>query len=112
MIAVLSGCASIQIPVSISDEPLYFIKGRCDVQATASDFAVEMYFLTSGQTELTLNDWNAISEGMVAMPLAAWDAFNIEIGKLCSQVTCNYETQQKLASLVARFHAADTPHHW
>lgn len=99
MVASLSlSCGKIKIPVNISDEPLYYLKGPSG--------AVEMHFLTSGQTQLTKTEWDAISEGMVAMPLSAFEDFNTEIGKLCSQVPCNYELTQKIDQLLTRLRSA------
>lgn len=85
-----------QPPVQINDEDLYYLKGQSG--------AVEMHFLTTGQTDLTLDQWNAIEEGMVAMPLSAFDDFNTEIGKLCSQVVCDYDTFQAWRNIYARLH--------
>lgn len=79
----------IKDPVSINDEPLYFLK-----QASTDQWAVQMHFLTSGQSQITQGQWNAMSQGMVAMPLSAFSDFNTEIGKLCSQIPCNYQIQQ------------------
>ena len=87
-LGLFNGC-NVQVPVTIKDEPLYFLKGPSG--------AVEMHFLSSGQTDLTVDQWNAISMGMVAMPLDSWDDFNKEIAELCSQNDCTYELQQFLA---------------
>lgn len=64
-----------------------------------------MHFLTAGETDLTGAEWDSISEGMVAMSLAAFDDFNAEISKLCSQVTCDYDLLQALNRLSARVHS-------
>jgi hypothetical protein len=40
------------------------------------------------------------------MRLNAFDDFNTEIGKLCSQVTCDYATMQKLNDFFLRLHQA------
>jgi hypothetical protein len=87
----------------VKDEPLYYLKGRPDA-LPEENYAVEMHFLTSGQNQLTRADWDKISQGMVAMPLSAFDDFNAEIAKLCSEVTCNYEVQQKIDTLVFKLH--------
>lgn len=93
---ILNGCGKILIPVDIKDEALYYLKGPSG--------AVEMHFLTSGQTDLTLDQWNAISEGMVCMELSSWDDFNTEIGKLCSQIPCDYQTVEAFKKIIARLH--------
>ena len=98
LVTSILSCGTLQVPVTINDEDLYYLKG--------SSGAVEMHFLTSGQTDLTLDQWNAIEEGMVAMPLSAFSDFNKEIGELCSQVTCSYEVTQKFSALVARLRDA------
>jgi len=64
-----------------------------------------MHFLTSGQTDLTLSQWNAISEGMVCMGLSSFDDFNKEISDLCSQVTCDYNTVKAFAALYSKLKA-------
>lgn len=94
ILALLNGCAKPQLPVGISDENLYYLKGTSG--------AVEMHFLSSGSTDLTLDQWNAISEGMVAMPLSAFGDFNTEISKLCGEVVCDYQVLQTIAELYAK----------
>lgn len=98
--------ASCGTAVGIKDEPLYFLKGNPNVPASFPDYAVEMHFLTQGQADMTKAQIDAISQGMVMMPLQSFDDFNVEVGKLCSQVKCNYETTSKLAEFIARLHAA------
>lgn len=88
-----SGCGQLPDPVQINDETLYFLKGPSG--------AVQMNFLTPGQVDLTKAQWDAISEGMVAMPSSAFADFDKEIGKLCSEVPCDYATVQAFHSLVA-----------
>lgn len=61
-----------------------------------------MHFLSSGSTDLTLDQWNAISEGNVCMSLNAFGDFNAEISKLCGEVTCDYKTVQMIAELYAK----------
>jgi hypothetical protein len=102
----LSSCATLQDPVEIKDEPLYYIKGNPTVPASFPDYAVEMHFLSSGQTDMTKAQIDPIIQGMVCLPAESFDDFNTEIGKLCSQVTCDYETMAKLAELVERLHYA------
>jgi hypothetical protein len=91
----------IKDPVTINDEALYYLK-----EASPDQWAVEMHFLTSGQTQVTQAQWNAMSQGMVAMPLTEWDDINTEIGKLCSQVPCDYNTTQALSKLMTQLHSA------
>ena len=99
---ILSGCASIPVPVTVHDEDLYYLKGPSG--------AVEMHFLTSGETDLTVAEWDSISEGMVAMSLAAFDDFNTEIGKLCSQITCDYDLLQAMNRLSSQLHSMPEIH--
>lgn len=103
-LTVLSGCGHVDIPVSIADGPLYFIKGDPAVESSFPDYAVEMHFLTSGQTQYDKASIDAITQGMVMMPLSFFDDFNKEISDLCGQVTCDMDTVAKFQSLVAHLH--------
>lgn len=91
IILALPSCGTlIKDPVTIKDEPLYYLK-----EASVAQWAVAMHFLTSGSVQITKDQWDAMSEGMACMPLPSFDDFNAEISKLCSQVPCNYSTQIK-----------------
>lgn len=100
--ALFSGCGSIQIPVDIHDETLWTIKGNPSLPSSFENYAVQVQFLTTGQIDITKNQWDAISQGKVCMNLSAFDDFNTEISKLCSQVVCDYETVQAFSNLYAR----------
>lgn len=107
----LSSCGGIQDPVTISDETIYVVKGNPLDSITFPTYAVQFQFLTSGQTDLTKDNWDALfssptSGPRVAMSLNAWDDFNTEFGKLCTQVPCNYATTQQLAQLFAKLTTA------
>lgn len=87
ILAATSGCGTlIKDPVTIKNEDLYYLK-----QASDDEWAVKMHFLTSGQSQVTKAQWEAISQGMACMSLPAFDDFNAEIAKLCSQVPCDYQ---------------------
>lgn len=95
--ATASGCGTlIKVPVTIDDEDLYYLK-----EASPTEWAVHMHFLSTGQDQVAEDAWNAQSAGKVCMLLSAFDDFNTEIGKLCSQVPCDYQTVQNLKNLIA-----------
>lgn len=93
-------CGGLQVPVRIHDEDLYFLK-----QVDEPRWAAHMHFLTEGTEQVSRTQWDAISQGMVCMPSHAFEDFNAEIGKLCSQVKCDYETLQQFQRLVGRIHS-------
>lgn len=98
----LSSCGTlIKVPVTVNDETLYYLK-----QSSTDQWAVQMYFLSSGQSQVTQDSWNKISQGMACMSLSAFEDFNTEIGKLCSQVPCDYKYTQALTALIARMKSA------
>ena len=101
------------VPVPIKDETLYYIKGDPAVPASFPNYAVEMHFLTSGQTDLTKAQIDAITQGMVMLSLNGFDDFNKEIADLCSQNTCSYETQAILTVMAEKIKEmrADAPAH-
>lgn len=104
---ILSSCCTAHLPVDIKDEELYYIKGLPTSQPNDSTYAVQMWFLSSGVNDLTKAQWDAISQGMVALSLQSWDNVNGYIAKLCSKpAICNYEAQKKLAALTQRLHFA------
>ena len=84
--------------VAIKDEPLYLDEG--------SSGATEVHFLTPGQTDLTLDQWNAIRTGMVCESPSSWGDFKEEIEKLCSLASCSYDTQQAIQSFFFRLEKA------
>lgn len=91
----LSACGHVDVPVDIQDEDLYYLKGESG--------AVEMHFLSQGSTALSKPEWDAISEGKVAMSLKAFSDFNAEISKLCGQdIPCNYPVIQHFRAVYAR----------
>lgn len=97
-LALLNSCGTlIKVPVAIKDEDLYYLK-----EASDSEWAVHMHFLSTGSDQITKDAWDKMSQGMVSMPLAAFEDFNTEIGKLCSQVPCNYEVMKKLNNFFSR----------
>jgi len=100
----LEGCGSLQVPVVIKDESVYYLKGTTQLPPSDDDptYATMMHFLTSGKTPVTRYQWNAISKGKACMDLSAFADFNVEIAKLCSQVPCSYKLQAILPRLVAR----------
>lgn len=85
------------VPVDIKDEDLYYLK-----EASTDQWAVEMHFLSDGQAQVSQTDWNVKSQGMVCMPLTEWSDINTEFGKLCTQITCDYEFQQAMALISER----------
>lgn len=91
-----TSCGTIQVPVDVKDEPLYFIKGDPRVPASFPKYAVQMHFFTPGQVQLTKEDYDPITQGQVCMPLSAFRDINTEIGKLCTQVPCNYPVVQQV----------------
>ena len=84
--------------VAIKDEPLYLDEG--------SSGATEVHFLTPGQTDLTLDEWNSIRTGMVCESASSWGDFKAEIEKLCSLASCSYDTQQAIQSFFFRLEKA------
>ncbi len=104
-LALCSSCCGMPAPVDIRDEPLYYIKGRPDA-APGDQYAVQMFFLSSGQTDLTKADFDAISQGLVAMPLQSFDDFNKEIAEACSEANCDYIILAKVKSFMSRLHNA------
>lgn len=94
----LSDCGSIEIPVQIKDEPLYLLEGQSG--------AVEIHFLTGGVTDIPKKDWDAMSEGMVAMSEDSWGDFKTEIGKLCTETKCDYVTSAAIQFIEARMDSA------
>ncbi len=96
----LSCChAPVQVPVDISDSPLYLVKGDPNISATFGTYAVEMHFLTAGKTDLNKEQFDKVTSGLVAMPLDNWTKFDTEIAKLCSQTPCNFATLALLAKV-------------
>lgn len=84
---LISSCGTlIKNPVQINNEPLYYLK-----EASDAKWVTQMYFLTTDEDQLTHSEWDAVSAGMVCMPLKSFGDFNTEIGKLCSQVPCDYQ---------------------
>jgi hypothetical protein len=109
VLSILSnGCGKIHIPVDIKDETLTYIKGDPNNPATFSNYAVQMHFLSQGQVDLTKSQVDAISQGSVLMPEQAFEDFNTEIAKACSQLKCNYELTEMWSSVVAKIRIART----
>jgi hypothetical protein len=100
--STLSSCGKIKIPVDIQDETLTYIKGDPANPATYANYAVQMHFLSSGQIDMTKDQIDALMQGSVLMPMQAFEDFNTEIGKLCSQVPCDYNLTNLLSTLVQR----------
>ena len=102
----LSSCCT-PIPVSVNDETIYFIKGSATDASTYPKYAVQLHFLSSGSVDLTKDQLDALTkDGMVLMSAAAFEDFNAEIGKFCSQVTCDYQALQAWNDLYARLQKA------
>lgn len=94
---LLNGCSTIQVPVTVQDLPLYYLK-----EASSAEYATEFHFLTSGTIQIPQADWNNMSQGMVCTPLASWGTVNTEFGKFCTQVPCDYETTQLQNAITTR----------
>ena len=87
---LLTASCCTTIPVSVKDEPLTYVKGSLGDPSTYPEFAVLMHFLSTGQADETEAEFAPTLQNSVCMPLASFEDFNTEIGKLCSQVTCDY----------------------
>lgn len=74
--------------VQIHDEPLYGDMGP--------DGAVEVHFLSSGQTVIPKAQWDSLRFGMVCMPQSSFSDFKKEIEELCSNTSCSYEVKQAM----------------
>lgn len=83
----LTSCGHIPIPVHVHDETFYYQKHTDDAR-----WVTILHFLTSGKSNMSRADWERISQGSVCMSMGAAEDFNAEIGKLCSQVDCDYDT--------------------
>ncbi len=101
----LNSCCTAHVPIDIHDEALYYIKGNPDTHPE-DNYAVQMYFLSTGENQISKFEWDMISQGMVALSAQAFDDFNAEIAKLCSETPCNYEALQKIHALIKRIHKA------
>lgn len=95
----LEACCNLPTNVAVNDHILYYQK-----QASDTDWAVEMHFLTDGTRDLSKSDWQAISEGQVCMPLSDWTDINKTISAFCSAqgITCDYQVKQALNAFFLR----------
>lgn len=98
--SALLSCSTLQAPVTVNDQDLYYLKGSPSIPASFPNYGVEMHFLTSGQSDFTKDSWDSISQGKVCMELSAFDDFNKEISDLCSQVPCDYKLLQAVHVLI------------
>lgn len=98
ILVALSACGTLFLKhVGIENEPIYFLK-----QASDQEWATLMYFLTDGKSPVSREEWDKVSQGMVCMPLKSFADFNKEIGKLCSEVPCDYDTQVHWENLIKK----------
>lgn len=86
----LNGC-TIQVPVDVKDEPLYFDKGASGAR--------QDFFLSPGGVDLTKEEWDATRFGMVCMGASSFEDFKTELEDLCTQIICNYQAQQAVTAL-------------
>jgi len=78
------------------------VPGDPNDATTFNQYAVEDNFLTTGETDMTKVQYDAVisaastSGGTVSMAASFFADFNTEIAKLCSNTECDFETTQKV----------------
>ena len=98
LLVLPSACGTlITVPVPVPDMNLYYLK-----EASEAEWVLEEHFLTTGQTQVSRAGWDSISEGIVCTELSSWAALNGAVGKLCSQVTCDYQPLQILNNVMLK----------
>lgn len=102
--------------MDIADAEITVIKGSPLQTITFPQYAVQQYFLSTGQTDMTKDQTDLYLDSLylsgdpaVIMPLSSWTAFDGEIAKLCSNTMCNYATVEAIHAAVAALKASAMP---